>query len=218
MLQSMGLQRVGHNLAAEQQEQMYDLQRFSPTGYFAFSFCRCFPLMWGFPDSSVGKESACNARDPSSIPESGRFTEEGIGSMILGLPLWLSSWRICLQCRRPGLGRSPGEGKGYPLQYSCLENSGHNWATFTFTFLCCAETLQFDVVPLFFPPAFVVLAFGVKSKKLLPRPMSQELNSLFSSRYFMMSGQIYSLISINTRLLFLFQGVFPLFTYITYFP
>ena len=22
----------------------------------------------------------------------------------------------------PGLGRSPGEGNGYPLQYSCLEN------------------------------------------------------------------------------------------------
>ena len=35
--------------------------------------------------------------------------------------------RICLQCRRPGfdpgLGRSSGEGKGYPLQYSGLENS-----------------------------------------------------------------------------------------------
>ena len=43
-----------------------------------------------FPDSSVGKESACNAGDPSSIL---------------------------------GLGRSPGEGKGYPLQYSVLENS-----------------------------------------------------------------------------------------------
>ena len=27
----------------------------------------------GFPHSSVGKESACNARDPVSIPESGRF-------------------------------------------------------------------------------------------------------------------------------------------------
>ena len=39
----------------------------------------------GFPDSSVGKESARNARDPSLIP---------------------------------GLGRSSGEGKGYPLQYS----------------------------------------------------------------------------------------------------
>ena len=23
----------------------------------------------------------------------------------------------------PGLGRSPGKGNGYPLQYSCLENS-----------------------------------------------------------------------------------------------
>ena len=38
----------------------------------------------------------------------------------------------------PGLERSPGEGKGYPLQYFSLENSmdmgsqtvGHDWATF----------------------------------------------------------------------------------------
>ena len=32
----------------------------------------------------------------------------------------------------PGLVRSPGEGNGYPLQYSCLENSvdrGARWAT-----------------------------------------------------------------------------------------
>ena len=33
----------------------------------------------GFPDSSVGKESACSAGDPSSIPGLGRSTEEGIG-------------------------------------------------------------------------------------------------------------------------------------------
>ena len=44
----------------------------------------------GFSDSSVGKESACNARDLGLIP---------------------------------GSGRSAGEGIGYPLQYSCLENS-----------------------------------------------------------------------------------------------
>ena len=44
----------------------------------------------GFPESSVGKESACNAREPGSIP---------------------------------GSGGSPGEGEGYPLQYSGLENS-----------------------------------------------------------------------------------------------
>ena len=42
----------------------------------------------------------------------------------------------------PGLGRSPGEGNGYPLQYSGLENSmesmgsqrvRHDCATFTFS-------------------------------------------------------------------------------------
>ena len=32
-----------------------------------------------FPDSSVGKESACNAGDPGSIPGLGRSTGEGIG-------------------------------------------------------------------------------------------------------------------------------------------
>ena len=32
----------------------------------------------GFPHSSVGKESACNAGDPSSIPGSGRYPGEGI--------------------------------------------------------------------------------------------------------------------------------------------
>ena len=60
-----------------------------------------------------------------------------------GLPWWLRQSRICLQCRRPrfdlpdpgikpGSGRSPGEGNGYPLQYACLENSmdrGAWWAT-----------------------------------------------------------------------------------------
>ena len=33
----------------------------------------------GYLDSSVCKESFCNAGDPSLIPGSGRFTEEGIG-------------------------------------------------------------------------------------------------------------------------------------------
>ena len=48
------------------------------------------------PVGSDGKESACNAGDPGSIP---------------------------------GSGRSPGEGKGNPFQYSCLENpmDGRVW-------------------------------------------------------------------------------------------
>ena len=36
------------------------------------------------------------------------------------------------ECACLGLGRSPGEGNGYPLQYSCLENPmerGNWWAT-----------------------------------------------------------------------------------------
>ena len=33
----------------------------------------------GFPGSSAGKESACNAGHPSSIPGSGRSPGEGIG-------------------------------------------------------------------------------------------------------------------------------------------
>ena len=32
-----------------------------------------------FPGSSVGKESACNARDPDSVPGSRRSAGEGIG-------------------------------------------------------------------------------------------------------------------------------------------
>ena len=56
------------------------------TGLYSFMFAK------GFLDSSVGKESACNAGDPGLIPGSGRSAGEGIGyhSSILGLPLWLS--------------------------------------------------------------------------------------------------------------------------------
>ena len=66
-----------------------------------------------FPDNSVGKESTCNAGDPSLIPRSGRSAGEGIGC-----PLQCS-WaslvarleRIHLQCGRPGfdpwVGKSP---------------------------------------------------------------------------------------------------------------
>ena len=52
---------------------------------FIFSFLLKTRLMnlMGFPDSSVGKESACNAGDPGSIPGSGRSTGEGIGYPLL---------------------------------------------------------------------------------------------------------------------------------------
>ena len=36
-------------------------------------------ILQGFPDSSAGKESACNTEDPGSIPGSVRSAGEGIG-------------------------------------------------------------------------------------------------------------------------------------------
>ena len=43
------------------------------------------------------------------------------GTVLFGLPLWLSN--VGDLGSIPGLGRSSGEGKGYPLQYCGLENS-----------------------------------------------------------------------------------------------
>ena len=39
-------------------------------------------IILDFPDSSIGKESTCNAGDPSSIPGSGRSTGEGIDYLL----------------------------------------------------------------------------------------------------------------------------------------
>ena len=86
--------------------------------------------------NSVGKESTCNAGDPSSIPGSGRSTEEGIGyplqnactSLVVQMGFSGGSDSKESACNAgglgliPGLRRSLGEGKGYPLQYSGLEN------------------------------------------------------------------------------------------------
>ena len=84
----------------------------------------------GFPESSVGKEYACNAGHPGSISGSGRFTREGIGYPLqysFGLPCGSAGKESTCNVGDlgliPGLGRSAGEGKGYPLQYSSLENS-----------------------------------------------------------------------------------------------
>ena len=83
----------------------------------------------GFRHSSVGKEFACKAGDPGSIPGSERATGEGIGYPIQYSWVSLVAQSVKnLPCNAgdlgsiPGLGRSPGGGHGNPLQYSCLEN------------------------------------------------------------------------------------------------
>ena len=51
-----------------------------------------------------------------------------------------SDGRVCLQCGRPGLGRSPGEENGNTLQYACLENSMDRGAWQTIVHRGCKET------------------------------------------------------------------------------
>ena len=101
-----------------------------------------------FPDSSTGKESACNAGDPSLIPGSGRSAGEGIdyplqyswaslvAQLVKSLPAMWETWVRSLGWDNPQ-GR-----EGCPLQYSGLEISwtvqpmgsqraGRDWAAFT---------------------------------------------------------------------------------------
>ena len=84
----------------------------------------------GFPNSGVGKESACNAGDPGLIPGLGRSAGEGIGyplqyswaslvaQLIKNLPAVWEPWVRSLGWEDP-----LEKGNVNPLQYSCLENS-----------------------------------------------------------------------------------------------
>ena len=107
----------------------------------------------GFPGSSVGKESACSAGDPGSIPGSGRSSGEEIGyplqyswaSLVAqlvknpaamqikpGFNPWVGEipWRRAWQ---PTPVFWPGESHG--LYTLWRRRVGHDWVTFTFTFI-----------------------------------------------------------------------------------
>ena len=82
-----------------------------------------------FPDSSVGKESACSAGDPGSISGLGRAPEEEKGyplqscwaslmaQLVNNLPAMWETWVRSLGKEVP-----LEKGKANPLQYSSLEN------------------------------------------------------------------------------------------------
>jgi len=53
------------------------------SGFYPLDAISTSLLPMGFPGSSAGKESACNAGDPSSIPGLGRSPGEGIGYLLL---------------------------------------------------------------------------------------------------------------------------------------
>ena len=97
---------------------------------YTYSFSYSFPS-WGFPGSSVDKESTCNAGDPGSIPGSGKSAGEGIGyplqcawaslvaQLVKNLPAmretWVRSWVGKIPWRRERLPTPvfwPGEFQG----------------------------------------------------------------------------------------------------------
>ena len=77
-----------------------------------------FASRWlGFPSSSAGKESACNAGDPGLIPGLGRSSGEDRlpTPVFLGFPSGSTGKESACNAGDPGsipgLGRTPGEGK-----------------------------------------------------------------------------------------------------------
>ena len=93
-----------------------------------FNRIRAFQVV-GFPDSSVGKESACSAGDLSLIwvGKIHRRRDRLPTPVSLGFPCGSAGKESTCNAGDlgsiPGLRRSPEEEKGYPLQYSGLENS-----------------------------------------------------------------------------------------------
>ena len=87
-------------------------------------------LLGGFPGSSAGKESACQAGGPDLIPELGRSPGEGIAysfqyswaalvaQMVKNLPAMRATW-----VRSLGWEDLLEKRHGHTLQCSCLENS-----------------------------------------------------------------------------------------------
>ena len=108
-----------------------------------------FIYVLGFPGSSVGKESACNAGDPGLIPGLGRSTEEGVGhplqycwaslvaQLVKNLPAMWEIWvrplvRGSIQEKRKATDSSI---LAWMIPWTVLSMGSqrvrHNWATFT---------------------------------------------------------------------------------------
>ena len=101
----------------------------------------------GFPDSSVAKESACNAGDPSLTPGSGRSTGEGIGyplqyawtslvaQLVKNLPAMWETWVQPLHWEDP-LEKGKATHSSilvwripWTAESMRLQRAGHDWVT-----------------------------------------------------------------------------------------
>ena len=109
---------------------------------------------WGFPHSSVGKESTCNVGDPSSIPGSGRSSGEQISyplqyswaSLVAQLVkkppamretwVWSLGWEDPRRRERlPTAVFWPREFHGLYRPWGCKESDTTEWLSLHFIFL-----------------------------------------------------------------------------------
>ena len=149
----------------------------------------------GFPDSSVGKESICNAGDPSSIPGLGRSPGEEIGyphqyfcaSLVVQLvknpPAMWETWVWSLGWEDP-----LEKGKAlsilalripWTVQSMGSQRVGHNWVTFTFTRMHITRlVLIFTHSYLYFSPPYFRSLFSFTHTIRISLPFSISLYSL----------------------------------------
>ena len=114
-------------------------------------YIQCLVPNMGFPHSSVGKESTCNAGDPTSIPGWGRSTGEGIGypsqysqaSLVAHLVknppamqetwVWSLGWEDPLEKGKATHSSILAWRIPWTIQSMGSQKVGHDWGTFTFT-------------------------------------------------------------------------------------
>ena len=156
-----------------------------------------FVFLWlgfkSFPDSSVGKESTCNAGDPGLVPGSGRSAEEQIGyplryswtslvaQLVKNLPAVWETWVRSLGWEDPlkKVKATHSRILAWRIPWTTLSMGSqrvrHDWVTFTFTFsLCILNTdplyvLQFCEFSFhfFFLFTFLIMSFEVSKFSIL---------------------------------------------------
>ena len=123
--------------------------------FFLFFFSNYQVFQLGFPGSSVGKESTCNAGNPGSIPGSGRSTGDGIGyplqycwaSLVAQLVknppavwetwVWSLVWEDPLEKGKVTHSNILAWRIPWTIYSMGLQRIGHDWVTFTLTFTSC---------------------------------------------------------------------------------
>ena len=155
----------------------------------------------GFPDSSAGKESTCNAGDPHLIPGSGRVTGEEIGypyqyswaSLVAQLvnnppamwETWVQSlgWENPLKKGKATHSSILAQRIPWTIHSMELQRVRHDWATLTFICIviilkiCFSSVQSLSHVRLFATPQTAAhqASLSITNSQSLPKLMSIEL-------------------------------------------